>query len=278
MIKLIVQFNIALLLSGCIQQTVIVPALDKESWVKSHSSRRLLHPFYNKNIKADMISKKDENLSDSNITTQKNHATEVFPETIKEIPVINDISKVIPSVTEIPIINQVTNYFSKRPGNSHRRLRGYIPSTTSMAYENQEQTTKEKFVKNDDYAQYFSGGLHYDKKIFLKKIKVYTDKEQHTIIKFVCTNISPYTAKYDPEKKIVVIALKECTVNKNNLKLILPRHSIIKESRIEYLPEGTRVTLQLKQDAKINVLESYDPTYISIDITPMYRLYIGDPS
>ena len=311
MTRLTAQLCIALLLSGCMQRGIDLPETGQKSWFEGYSIHNLfaapLRASYNKHTNEKTAGSGDENLTDSDSAahlfqsedknkplpkkdqnlprtdkhkrgeTQRYAMLKEFPKTIRNIPVVGEIPKIIPSAKEIPVINQISHYFSKSSGRSAQRLRRHTSLSASGINRRTTKDMDHKSTKNE-YAQYFSGGLHYDEKIFLKKIKVLTDKEQHTIVKFLCTNISPYTVKYDPGKKRIVIMLNECTAKPANIKVISPKLSILKESSIEYLPQGIMVTLQLKQDAKIDVLESYGPTYISIDITPMYRLYIGEPS
>jgi len=201
-----------------------------------------------------------------------------IPDTIKKIPVIKDIPKVLPSAKEIPIVNKIAAYLSQRPRNSYKRLGKHAPIVAPQRENSPASQNEKEASKLFDYSQHFSGGLHYDEKVLLRKIEVKTTPETHTELKIYCSKITPYTIDYDAEKKVIIVMLKECSSNLKNPTFTLPKNGIIKASRIESTPEGTALILPLKQDAKIDVLESYDPTYISVDITPMYRLYIGNPS
>jgi len=307
MLRLIAKLSVMLLLSGCMQRGVDLPETGQKSWFKDHSLGNFFHSSHDTNTKKQVIHNEDANhtnsipidnpfdTEDSNISqtkkdqnlSRKNEQKRSMPftrdtqkefsKTFRIIPFVGEIQKLIPSTNEIPVINKISRSFLKSSGNSTHRLKRDNSLTTPINNK-RSKASMDQYSTLYGYTQHFSGGLHYNEEIFLKKIKTKTNKDQHTIVKFICTNISPYVVEYDPKKKIIVVMLNEYTSKMGKIKVTLPKRSIINESRIEYLPNKIKIILQLKQDAKIDVLESYGPTYISIDITPMYRLYIGNPS
>ncbi len=261
-----------LLSSGCQQRGLAVPAADHTSGKKADMPPK---PIEKREEKA-VLDKVTPPLQRETDRLQK--IVKEIPDTIKEIPVIKDIPKVLPSAKEIPIVNKVASYLSKRPRHSYRRLGKHAPIVAPQREDTPISENKKEVSKLFDYSQHFSGGLHYDEKVLLRKVEVKKTPEAHTRLKIYCSKITPYTIDYDAEKKVVIAILKECDYDLKNPTLSLPQNGIIKSSRIESTPQGTVLILPLKQDAKIDVLESYDPTYISVDITPMYPLFVGNPS
>ncbi len=201
-----------------------------------------------------------------------------IPKTIKKIPVINEIPKVIPAAKEIPIVNKIADYLSKRPGKRYKRLGKYAASIKHENADKPKPKKDETISKLFDYSQHFSGGLHYDETVILKKVEISTGKDGHTYLKLILPKITPYTVDYDPKHKQIVVMLSESIAERNNQKLYPPNNGLIQTSRIETSQRGTLLLFQLTQDGKINVLESYAPTYIMIDITPMYPLFMGTPA
>lgn len=139
------------------------------------------------------------------------------------------------------------------------------------AMQKQNDKNKDPF----DYSQYFTGGVSYGRTTTLQKVALRQTPDKHTLIKLFSSRITPYTIHYDDEQKRIVVILDGCGTSPQNIKISLLKGGIVKQSKVVETKEGVALIFWLKQDARINVLELHKPTNITIDIAPMYRLYIG---
>jgi hypothetical protein len=258
-------FAVALVSTGCHQRGIIPATPDRpavqpstdavdQSQTKSDQKHHLNSPA---------PSKKPTLLSAIPVLNKVSD----LPSELNKIPLIRDIKSAPKVIEEIPIINQVARYFKTRPSKSFRRIKGGFRDHSEA---NRDKTKPTHFDEND---QHFSGGLDYDETVYLKNIKV-TKAESNTLIKLNTTNICRYSIDYIDQKQRIEILLKGC---KNRLKKMMPKiaqDTIIQKSEIKSIDESTTVIIfDLKQHARLNVIEAYAPTYILIDVTPMYPLF-----
>jgi hypothetical protein len=186
---------------------------------------------------------------------------------LADAPIIKEIKSVPKVIDEIPILNKVAHYFKTRPSKSYRRVKNLRNNDTESS------TGSDRTMQNDPNTQHFSGGLDYDETIYLKSINV-TKADTNTLIKLNTTNICRYAIDYIDPKQRIEILLNGCQNMLKDKKIVIPPESIIKESRIYSVDRNTtKIVFALKQHAKLNVIEAYAPTYLLIDITPMYPLF-----
>ena len=194
------------------------------------------------------------------------------PSALAEIPVIRDIKFSPKILDQIPVVNKITAYFKTKPSKSYRRIASSLPSRSPSDLVQNEATGA---IGTDANSQHFFGGLDYEQKNYLKKIKIFK-ADTNTLVKLNITNICRYTIDYINQKKVIVVTLRGCRIGLHTHKIKNPAHSIIKDTNIEAInDQTTKITFSLKQHAKIDVIEAYDPTYILIDITPMYPLFVA---
>ena len=158
---------------------------------------------------------------------------------------------------------------SKKIRESDEEILHLIEQVKTMQYHNQ------KSQNPFDYSQYFSGGTSTGQKLPLQQVKITKTPESHVLLKIFCPTIPPYVIHYDDKYKRIIIVLDECHDTAHTVNIAPLPKSIVKQSKVIETTEGTAIILWLTQDARINVLELYKPTNITIDIAPMYRLYIG---
>jgi len=192
------------------------------------------------------------------------------PSALAEIPVIRDIKFSPKILDQIPVVNKITAYFKTKPSKSYRRIASSQPPRSPRDLVKNEATGA---IGTDANSQHFSGGLDYEQKNYLKKIKIFK-ADTDTLVKLNMTNICRYAIDYLDKKQTVTVTLRGCHDGLHTHKIKKPAHSIIKDINIEAVSDQTtRITFALKQHARLDVIEAYDPTYILIDITPMYPLF-----
>ncbi|RUM73577.1 MAG: hypothetical protein DSZ10_03015 [Sulfurovum sp.] len=192
------------------------------------------------------------------------------PSALTEIPVIRDIKLSPKILDQIPVVNKITAYLKTKPSRSYRRIASFQRTRPSSNTAQNRETAPED---NGANSQHFSGGLDYEQKNYLKKIKIFK-ADTDTLVKLNMTNICRYAIDYLDKKQTVTVTLRGCHDGLHTHKIKKPAHSIIKDINIEAVSDQTtRITFALRQHARLDVIEAYDPTYILIDITPMYPLF-----
>lgn len=195
-----------------------------------------------------------------------------IPKTIDEIPIVGNISDALPPVDEIPVINTIADYLGNGSKKTRRRIAATVSTGTQTTYSsNKREIEKDPF----DYSQHFSGGISYDHPAILNKITFKKSPDGDSVVELRCDKVAPYNIDYDAHSKEIVVTLKGYQIKTETTKLSPSKTTIIKEAKIIPSQRIATLYMKLKQDAKVNVIVSHNPTKISIYITPMYRLYIG---